>query len=117
MRRALVQANDSCVNKARVLSLVVLRCKQQEVTGLVPLLVSLGLVTLMSGGLGFSLGLIKSFGAMGEVVPESRWIWMIGTSEALNNVALALILSLVGGLAASVGALRIARSEPEAQVS
>lgn len=84
---------------------------------LVPLLVSLGLVTLMSGGLGFSLGLIKSFGAMGEVVPESRWIWMIGTSEALNNVALALILALIGGLAASVGALRIARSGPEAQVS
>jgi hypothetical protein len=42
---------------------------------------------------------------------------MIGTSEALNNVALALILALIGGLAASVGALRIARSEPEAQVS
>ena len=90
---------------------------EQEERRLVPLLVSLGLVTLMSGSLGFSLGLIKSFGAMGEVVPESRWIWMLGASEALNNVALALILALVGGLAASVGALRIARSGPEPQVS
>ncbi len=82
---------------------------------LVPLLVSLGLVTLTSGGLGVSLGLIKSFGAMGEVIPENRWIWMLGTSEALNNIALALILSLMGGLAVSVGALRIARNEPEPQ--
>ena len=81
----------------------------------VPLLMSLGLVTLMSGCLGFSLGLMKSFGAMGEVVSESKWIWMIGASEALNNVALALILALIGGIAASVGALRIARGEPEAQ--
>lgn len=82
---------------------------------LVPLQISLGLVTLMAGGLGFTTGLIKSFGAMGEVVPENRWIWMLGTSEALNNIGLALALTLIAGLAASVGALRIARGGPEPQ--
>jgi len=81
---------------------------------LVPLQVSLGMVTLASGGLGFVTGLIKSSMAIGGVGPDKRWIWVLGMGESLTNVALALALIVIGALAASVGALRLARDlEPE----
>jgi hypothetical protein len=79
----------------------------------VPLQVSLGLVTFLAGSLGFVTGVIKSFLAMGEVTADRRWIWLLGTGEALNCVGLALTLLIIGSLAASVGALRIARGLPE----
>lgn len=75
----------------------------------VPLQISLGIMTLTSGGLGFVAGLIKSFGAMGHVDADRKWLWMLGTSESLHNVALALGLVTLGALAASIGALRVAR--------
>ena len=59
----------------------------------VPLLLSLGVLTIAAGGLGFVTGLIKSAEA----------------GESLNNVALALGLVVLGAISASVGALRIAR--------
>jgi hypothetical protein len=79
----------------------------------VPLQVSLGLVTFLAGSLGFVTGVIKSFLAMGQVAPDNRWIWLLGTGEALNCVGLALTLLIIAALAASVGALRIARGAPE----
>jgi hypothetical protein len=77
----------------------------------VPLQVSLSTLTLAAGGLGFVTGLIKSLLAMGEVGPDERWMWLLGAGEALHNLALALALLTLGGLAASVGALRLARQE------
>lgn len=77
---------------------------------LVPLQVSLGIMTLASGGLGFVTGAIKSFQAMGEVAADKRWIWMLGIGESLNNVALAFGMLTIAAIAASLGALRIARS-------
>lgn len=78
----------------------------------VPLQITLGILTLVAGGLGFVTGTIKSFLAMGEVTPDARWIWMLGLGEALNNVALALALIVIGTLAATVGAFRLARIMP-----
>ena len=80
----------------------------------VPLQVSLGIITLTSGGLGFVTGMIKSLSAIGEVTAEQRWIWLLGMGESLNNVALALLLVTVGSIAAGVGAMRIARTSPGA---
>ncbi len=76
----------------------------------VPLQMSLGMVTLASGGLGFVTGMIKSALAIEGAGPDRRWIWVLGMGESLNNVALALALVTVGAIAASVGALRIARA-------
>ena len=76
---------------------------------LVPLQVSLGILTMASGGLGFVTGLIKSVSAIGGVGADQRWIWLLGMGESLNNVALALVLVTLGSLAASVGALRLGR--------
>jgi len=75
----------------------------------VPLLISLGILTMASGGLGFVAGLIKSVSAIGGVGAEQRWIWLLGLGESLNNVALALVLVTLGALAASIGALRLGR--------
>jgi hypothetical protein len=75
----------------------------------VPLLVSLGVMTLAAGSLGFVTGLIKSALAIPGAGPDSRWIWVVGMGEALNNVALALLLTTLASVASSVGALRIAR--------
>lgn len=74
----------------------------------VPLQISLGIMTLAAGSLGFVTGLIKSLHALGEVKAEERFIWLIGLGESLNNVALAFIFVVLAVLVASVGALRIA---------
>lgn len=82
----------------------------------VPLQLSLGILTLTTGGLGFVTGMIKSFMAMGDVGPDKRWLWMLGIGESLHNLALALGLVALGGIAASIGASRIARLRVEAAV-
>ncbi len=79
----------------------------------VPIQVSLALVTLSSGGLGFVTGMIKSALAIEGAGPDKRWIWVLGMGESLNNMALALALLTLGALAASVGAVRLARQVPQ----
>jgi hypothetical protein len=80
----------------------------------VPLQLSLGVMTLSAGGLGFVTGMIKSALAIEGAGAERRWVWILGMGESLANVALALALVTLAALAASVGALRIAR-EPGAR--
>jgi hypothetical protein len=75
---------------------------------LVPLQISLGIMTLVVGSLGFVTGVIKSLTAIHQVPAEQRFIWLIGLGESLNNVALALTLVALGALAISVGAFRLA---------
>jgi hypothetical protein len=73
----------------------------------VPLLISLGLMTLFSGGLGFTVGMIKACAALKEVGPDERFVTVIGFGESLNNVALSLTLCLLATVAAAVGATRV----------
>ena len=80
----------------------------------VPLQVSLGILTLAGGGLGFVTGVIKSLMAMDSVQPDQRWLWMLGVGESLHNLALALGLVTIGSIAASIGAVRISRAIPQA---
>ncbi|MFO0759446.1 MAG: hypothetical protein U0359_23335 [Byssovorax sp.] len=83
----------------------------------VPLLVSLGIMSLLSGALGFVTGVIKSFLAMGQVKPDERWIWMLGVGESLNVMALALVLALLASLVATVGVYRLSRVPPEPEIA
>jgi hypothetical protein len=76
---------------------------------IVPLVVSLGSMTFLSGSLGFVTGVIKSFGSLDMVPPDRRWIWMLGVSESLVNVAFALGLVAFATLAMVVGAWKLSR--------
>lgn len=81
----------------------------------VPLMLTLGLFTLLAGGLGFITGLISLLRAYtGPLAGEGPSILFIGVQEALHNVALALLMTMVSALAASVGAFRLARQVREA---
>jgi len=74
------------------------------------LVASLGVVTLAAGLLGCSVGMIKSALYLGQVAePDRLKILALGCAESLHDVVLALILIVVAGLVATVGALRVAR--------
>ncbi|WNG26577.1 hypothetical protein F0U62_23080 [Cystobacter fuscus] len=87
-----------------------LRYAQRPESRYVPLLVTLGLFTLLAGALGFFSGVLVLLGTytgpLGEQSP--RVLFLIGLYEALHNVALALLLTTLSALVASVGALRLA---------
>ncbi|WNG17037.1 hypothetical protein [Cystobacter fuscus] len=86
-----------------------LRYVQRPETRYVPLLVTLGLFTLLAGGLGFFSGVIVMLGAYtGPLVDQGPGVLLLGLGEALHNVALALLLTTLSALVASVGALRLA---------
>lgn len=74
---------------------------------LIPLQLALGVVTVLTGCLGFVAGLITTTNALHQV-PESRvaLIGALGFGESLHNVALALILVVLAALCTSVGVLR-----------
>ena len=78
----------------------------------VPLQISLGIMTMASGALGFVTGVMKSFSYLGQAAPDDRWIWTLGVGESLNNVALALGLVTLAAVAASIGAYRFSQSSP-----
>ena len=78
----------------------------------VPLTLSLGVMTCLSGGLGFVTGLVKSLSLLPRVSPDERWIWMVGLGESLVNVAFALALVALATLAMIAGTWRIARLAP-----
>lgn len=79
---------------------------------LVPLLVSCGLMTFVSGCLGFFTGVIKSLTAIGQVPPDTRYISLIGIAESLTNMVFAFALIMLAMLAVSVGAWRLTRLLP-----
>ena len=77
---------------------------------LVPLLVALNVATLASGALGFVTGVIVTANALSSSgMTEPTNISFFGVGEALNNVAFALLLVMVGTTASIVGAWRLSR--------
>ena len=76
----------------------------------VPLLISLGILTLVSGATGFVTGLIKSLDFLNRAAPDDRFLALVGLGESLHNIALALVLVMLAALAAVVGTWRLARS-------
>ena len=72
----------------------------------VPLLLSLGTLTLLSGLAGLVMGMIAT-SAVGTSadLPPAR-IAILGVGESLHNLALALLLGMAAALAVTVGAYR-----------
>jgi hypothetical protein len=73
-----------------------------------PLVLSLGGMTFVSGAFGFVTGLIATFQTIEGIEPERRWLWMVGFGESLVNVAFALLLMALATLLVIAGAWRIA---------
>ena len=78
----------------------------------VPLLLSLGAMTLGSGLLGFATGLVATFHYLPRVADVSQrfTIAALGCAESLNNVVLALILVVLAAVLSAVAAGRHAFS-------
>ena len=79
----------------------------------VPLVLSLGVVTLGSGVLSACVGMVNSFHYLGRV-PEAEQLKIaaLGCAESLHNLVLALILIVLTALLTSIGAWRAARVLP-----
>ncbi|UQA60092.1 hypothetical protein [Polyangium aurulentum] len=69
------------------------------------LLSVLSLLTLAAGGLGFVTGAIVTL-TYAAGTPNQDAVIAMGISESLHNIALALILVVLGGIATAVGAWR-----------
>lgn len=78
-------------------------------THLVPLVLSLGGLTLVGGALGFVTGLIATFQSVPRLDEDERWVWMVGMGESLVNLAFALSLLGLAGAAMVVGSYRLSR--------
>ncbi|QRN93089.1 hypothetical protein JRI60_28215 [Archangium violaceum] len=87
-----------------------LRYATRPDTRYVPLMLTLGLFTLFAGGLGFITGIMNLLRAYaGPLSSEGPSVLFIGVQEALHNIALAFLMTMVSALAASVGAWRLAQ--------
>jgi hypothetical protein len=79
----------------------------------VPLMLSTGLMTMVTGTLGFATGVARSLLALSDVPPGGRWITLLGLGESMMDVILALALLVAAAIAATVGAWRFAYAIPE----
>ncbi|XXF74977.1 hypothetical protein P2318_18055 [Myxococcaceae bacterium GXIMD 01537] len=76
----------------------------------VPLMLALGLFTLLAGGLGFITGLGSLLSYLASpAAPVGNTALLLGLREALNNIVLALMLTSLAVLFAAVGAYRLSR--------
>jgi hypothetical protein len=76
-----------------------------------PLLLCCAALTLASGGLGFSMGVMRTFQYLEQVEPDKQLLIAgLGVAESLSNVILALILFIVSALVTLVGAVRSLRT-------
>ena len=67
----------------------------------------LSLLTFIAGCLGFSIGCIKTFMYAGQLpAADLGSVVVSGIGESLHNIALALCLLAIGGLAMVIGAAR-----------
>lgn len=77
----------------------------------VPLVASLGLLTLLSGMLGCSVGLVVSFRYVQNLPAQEQFtVAVIGCAESLNNVVLALLIVVFTSLITSIAAFRALKS-------
>jgi hypothetical protein len=83
----------------------------------VPLMLTLGLFTLLAGSLGFITGVINLLRAYaGPLADQGPTVLYIGIQESLHNVSLALLLTTASSIAASIGAWRLTRQTQAATV-
>ncbi len=67
-------------------------------------------VSVIAALLATVLGFQLSVGGLRQVAAEDRWIYLVGLSEGLNNVVIALVLVGLASLLLTIGAYRRADS-------
>ena len=68
---------------------------------------SLSALTLLTGTLGFVIGVIRSFTSLPGAEPRDVGAWVIvGVGESLNNIALAVMLLTIAAIATVIGKAR-----------
>jgi len=74
------------------------------------LVLSLGILTMVAGVLGTSIGVINTFHYL-QKVPQAKQFMLaaLGCAESLNNLVLALLFAGLSMVLVSIGALRSAR--------
>ena len=76
----------------------------------VPLMLALGMFTLLAGGLGFVTGVMAGLNYYANHQDGSQPVYLaLGFGESLHNVVLALLLSVISTIFAAVGAWRFSR--------
>lgn len=76
---------------------------------LLSLFAILAVVELASGALGLTLGVVLTFLHVGELPPAAQYpVTLAGIAEALHNLALSLVLLVLGTLVLAAGTLRAA---------
>lgn len=76
------------------------------------LILSLGLLTLVSGALGSGMGIINTFHYLQRVAPAEQFkLAALGCAESLNNMVLALIFLAFALLLVCIGSVRAVRQE------
>jgi hypothetical protein len=82
------------------------------------LVIGLGVVTLGSGALGSTVGIVNTFRYLTRVpAADQLEIAALGCAESLNNLVLALILGVLTAVLASIAALRASRVRATPAVS
>ena len=89
--------------------LVAVRYATKPEQRMIPLVTSLGLLTLLAGAFGFVIGIITTMKAVAQAAPDDRYIALIGLGESANNLALALMLAVLSMLAMVAGAWKLSR--------
>ena len=76
-----------------------------------PLVGGIGVLTLCSGLLGTSVGMINTFRYVQSLAPDKQLeVALLGCAESLNNLVLALLLMVLTALLAIGGAVRVLRA-------
>jgi uncharacterized membrane protein YqjE len=93
---------------------VAVRYATKPESRVIPLVASLGVLTLLAGALGFVTGIITTMKAVAHAAPGDRYIALIGLGESANNLALALLLAVLSMLAVVMGAWKLSRDSAPA---
>lgn len=91
---------------ALVASIVHLRAGRAGRAGYRSLAIGLVAAALAAGLLGTVLGFQRSVAPLAEVAAESRWIFLLGLDESLNNLVVALVGALLVSLTLAFGSLQ-----------
>lgn len=71
-----------------------------------PLIVGLGITTLLFGLLGTALGVQASARYIEDLSDAGRWVFVVGLRESLNNLVAGLALVIPAALATTIGSHR-----------